>query len=130
MRRTLFALFLLASPPLLAAADFYSPIEVFPPAPDSHTGITIRFYANGCAPIPHATVSGKTVKLTSQNQGPCLPEVLPAQTRINIGTLAAGVYDIETELGYHAPLVVRDADAPFTVSPVGAPSTGGQPVQI
>ena len=35
-----------------------------------------------------------------------------------------------TELGYHAPLVVRDADAPFTVSPVGAPSTGGQPVQI
>jgi len=126
MRRALFLSLVLLSAPSLFA------IEIFPPLVDSHTGVRIKFLAGGCPPIAHVSITGSTIRLTSTDQpgSSCIATRAPSPAVAIVGPLAPGVYTIETELGEHGQLIVRDAGSDITVSPVGISTSAGRIVQI
>src|SRR5262245_3325300 len=117
MRRALLPLLLLVHGSLFA-------LEVFPPAPDSHTGVRIMFRTNTCAPIAQAAVTGFTIRLTSKSTAGfvCLAVITQTPVVAEVGTLAPGVYSVESESNEHGTLIVRDAGAGVLVSPVGISS--------
>src|SRR5436309_3247774 len=114
MRRLLLPLLLLVNGSLSA-------LEFFPPAPDSHSDVRIRFLAAACSPVTHAAVTGSTITLTSTPSGVfgCIATYVPQPAIVDVGVLAPGVYDVHGETGDRCTLVVRDAGAGFVVSPVG-----------
>lgn len=123
----------LVLPVLLFAATSLSALEFFPPAPDSHTGVRIRFLAANCAPTARATVSGTTITLSSTTTlgYACLAAFVPSFAVADAGVLAPGVYDVRGEVGNErGTLIVRDAGAGFVVSPVGLSSEAKRTVQI
>src|SRR5215470_2577923 len=125
MRRVLFLSLLLAAPSLFA-------LEIIPPLVDSHTFVRVRFLAAGCVAVPHVAITGSTIRLISTDRpGFACVTIRALQPAVaEVGVLAAGVYNIETEGNEHATLVVRDAEAGFVVSPVGVAVTAGRIVQI
>ena len=114
MRRALLPLLLLAHSSLFA-------LEFFPPAPDSHTGVRVKFLAVNCAPVVHVAVSGSTITLTSTPRPgfSCIATFVPEPTIADVGALSPGVYDVHGEAGEQGKLIVRDAGAGIIVSPVG-----------
>ncbi len=117
MRRALLPLLLLAHGSLFA-------LEVFPPAPDSHTGVRIEFTAIRCAPVPQVTVTGFTIRLTSMSTPnvACILATIESPVVADVGILRPGVYSVESESNEHGTLIVRDAGAGVVVSPVGISS--------
>src|SRR5437660_1720393 len=102
MRRALLSLLLLAPGSIFA-------LEFFPPAPDSHTGVSAKFLAANCVPVPHVAVSGFTISLSSiQAFGGCIATFVPKPAIADIGVLPPGVYDVRGEAGDHGTLIVRD----------------------
>src|SRR5258708_7558168 len=113
MRRALLPILLLAHSSLFA-------LEFFPPAPDSHTGVRIKFLAVNCVPVTHVAISGSTITLSStQLSGVCIATFAPAPAIADVGVLPPGVYDVHGEAGEQGKLIVRDAGAGIIVSPVG-----------
>jgi hypothetical protein len=114
MRRALLPFLLLAHSSLFA-------LEFFPPAPDSHTGVRVKFLAVNCAPMVHVAVSGSTITLTSTPlpDFSCISAFVPEPTIADVGVLPPGVYDVHGEAGEQGKLIVRDAGAGIIVSPVG-----------
>src|SRR5436190_6902471 len=117
MRRALLPFLLLAHSSLFA-------LEFFPPAPDSHTGVRVKFLAVNCEPVTHVVVSGLTVTLSStQASGGCIATFVPEPAIADIGVLPPGVYDVRGAANEHGTLIVRDAGAGLVVSPVGISTT-------
>ena len=119
MRRALLPFLL-----LLAHSSLFA-LEFFPPAPDSHTGVRVKFLAVNCAPVVHVAVSGSTITLSStQLPGTgCIDTFFPAPAAADVGVLAPGIYDVQGEAGEQGKLIVRDAGAGIIVSPVGISTT-------
>jgi IPT/TIG domain len=121
-RILVFFLVLLSSAPLAA-------LEVFPPAPDSKTGIKLVVSTPYCqVERTDVAIQGSTINVTlTPPNGACLAIVFPHE--VNLGLVPAGVYTVTA--GFDTGrLVVRDADAGIRVSPVGGPAEGKRSVQI
>jgi hypothetical protein len=125
-----------------SAAAQIANVRFLPPAPDSRTPVTARvggIWPNGVPPgCGAATVTGFTVVVAldcASSSGPAV--VSPIQRDVFIGTLSAGVYDVEVTIPFNfsspaAPptpmtiaqgkLIVQEASPAFTVSPnTGSP---------
>ena len=122
-----FVLLLACSSPLFA-------LEIFPPAPDSHTYVTMLTKTSFCAvQSANASLSGSTITVTVVPiLAPCAVGQFPLAA--NIGVVPPGVYDlvVRTDAAEleRSKIIVRDADSGILVSPVGVPAEGGRKVQV
>jgi hypothetical protein len=130
MRRTMLGLLLLT----LCSSAFA--MEVFPPAPDSHTFIKLLTQNSPFCSLQRTDVAleGSTITVTAIPTSAVCPAIL-FPLRADVGVVPGGVYDVifrgptGTEFD-RTKLIVRDASSGIIVSPVGGRLQAPRTVQV
>src|SRR5258706_14898165 len=131
MRRTTLCLFLLACCSSLLAMD------VFPPAPDSHTFVKVLTRQSPFCVVSHTDVAtaGSTITVTVTPSPALCPAVSLFTLRADLGSIAPGVWSVVfrgvggSEFD-RSTIIVRDGGSDIIVSPVGVRAEGGRTVQV
>jgi hypothetical protein len=132
MRRALvFLVLFICGSPLLA-------LEVFPPAPDSHTFIKVLTQSGFCpGSIDHIDVAVNAPTITAtvipKPDVSCIAILFPLQ--VDLGVIPPGVWNVVLRVQGGQPfeqskIIVRDAGSGIIVSPVGGRTEGGRSVQV